>query len=239
MLFYLVIYFISNSLLCKHGLKGILYIHDRHSSLLIDAVSATFFIKENRRNVSERQLQVHKVKLFLSQHIHNSISAPHPTLQLWRECDFKHLYSLLHKVLTYIEYRAVSGVFRTTIDPPPPTPSPPSECVLLPHQRRGVHTGRAGWGGGGSNFGRRQTLDWPLTVWSLYAHNPYYSCEESMIIKHLYCLLHRYNDERCRNPRREPPCRIYDWALCVGYCSLTHALLSVLMRTVSRGRFAA
>ncbi len=32
-----------------------------------------------------------------------------------------------HKVLTYIEYRAVSGVFRT-IDPP--TPSPTSECVL-------------------------------------------------------------------------------------------------------------
>ncbi len=31
-----------------------------------------------------------------------------------------------HKVITYIEYRAVPGVFRT-IDPPP---SPPSECVL-------------------------------------------------------------------------------------------------------------
>ncbi len=39
-----------------------------------------------------------------------------------------------HKVLTYIEYRAVSGVFRT-IDTPPP--SPPNECVLPPHQRRG------------------------------------------------------------------------------------------------------
>ncbi len=34
-----------------------------------------------------------------------------------------------HKVLTYIEYSAVSGVFRT-IDPPPP--SPPSDCVLTP-----------------------------------------------------------------------------------------------------------
>jgi hypothetical protein len=39
-----------------------------------------------------------------------------------------------HKVLTYIEYRAVSGVFQT-IDPS--TPSPPRECVLPPHQRRG------------------------------------------------------------------------------------------------------
>jgi hypothetical protein len=50
-----------------------------------------------------------------------------------------------HKVLTYIEYRAVSDVFQN-IDPPPP--SPPSECVLPPHQRRGVHTRRAvrGWG---------------------------------------------------------------------------------------------
>jgi hypothetical protein len=33
-----------------------------------------------------------------------------------------------HKVLTYVEHRAVSGVFQN-IDPPPP-PSPPSECVL-------------------------------------------------------------------------------------------------------------
>jgi hypothetical protein len=40
-----------------------------------------------------------------------------------------------HKVLTYVEYRAVSGVFQN-IDPP--TPSPPSECVLSPHQRRGA-----------------------------------------------------------------------------------------------------
>ncbi len=35
-----------------------------------------------------------------------------------------------HKVLTYVEYRAVSGVFQN-IDPPPP--SPPRECVLPPH----------------------------------------------------------------------------------------------------------
>ncbi len=40
----------------------------------------------------------------------------------------------MHKVPTYVEYRAVSGVFQN-IDPPPP--SPPSECVLPPHQRRG------------------------------------------------------------------------------------------------------
>jgi hypothetical protein len=46
-----------------------------------------------------------------------------------------------HKVLSYVEYRAVSCVFQN-IDPP--RPSPPSECVLPPHQRRGVlHTRRA------------------------------------------------------------------------------------------------
>jgi hypothetical protein len=41
----------------------------------------------------------------------------------------------------------------------PPAPSPPSECVLPPHQRRGVHTRRAVGGGGGAGgqyFGRRQ-----------------------------------------------------------------------------------
>jgi hypothetical protein len=54
-----------------------------------------------------------------------------------------------HKVITYIEYRAVSGVFQT-IDPPPP--SSPSEGVLPPHQRRGgggLHTRRAVRGVGG------------------------------------------------------------------------------------------
>jgi hypothetical protein len=44
-----------------------------------------------------------------------------------------------HKLLTYIEYRAVSGVLRTI---EPPTPSPPSECVLPPPQSRAVR----GWG---------------------------------------------------------------------------------------------
>jgi hypothetical protein len=46
------------------------------------------------------------------------------------------------KVLTYVEYRAESGVFQIL------TPSAPSECVLPPHQRGGVHTRRAvrGWG---------------------------------------------------------------------------------------------
>jgi hypothetical protein len=55
-----------------------------------------------------------------------------------------------HKVLTYMEYRAVPGVFRT-IDPPPPSPS--GECVLPPPGGDGV---------GDQYFGRRQTLDWPL-----------------------------------------------------------------------------
>jgi hypothetical protein len=55
----------------------------------------------------------------------------------------------MHKVLTYIEYRAVSGVFRTI----------------------GVWGGHTRWveWWGGQYFGRRQTLHWPLTVKSLYA----------------------------------------------------------------------
>ncbi len=50
-----------------------------------------------------------------------------------------------HKVLTYIEYRAVSGVFRT-IDPPPPIH--PASVSFPRHTRRAV----------------REGLDWPLTV---------------------------------------------------------------------------
>ncbi len=58
-------------------------------------------------------------------------------------------HTLHHKVLTYVEYRAVSGVFQS-IDPPPP--SSPSECVLPPHQRRGGYWGTHSPGGGGSVF---------------------------------------------------------------------------------------
>jgi hypothetical protein len=66
-----------------------------------------------------------------------------------------------HKVLTYIEYRAVSGVFRT-IDPPPPlhpasVSSPPTKGGGGIHTRRAVSVG-------GQYIRRRQTLDWPLTV---------------------------------------------------------------------------
>jgi hypothetical protein len=91
------------------------------------------------------------------------------TVQRWVICIIVHMYFVSnidegcrHKVLTYIEYRAVSGVFRT-IDPPPPL-HPAS--VSSPRTKRGgwVHTRLAVRGWGGQYFGRRQTLDWPLTV---------------------------------------------------------------------------
>jgi hypothetical protein len=66
-----------------------------------------------------------------------------------------HMYGYIHKALTNVEYRAVLCVFQN-IDPPPL--SPPSECVLPPHQRRGVHTRRRAVKGVGCQyFGRRQT----------------------------------------------------------------------------------
>jgi hypothetical protein len=46
-------------------------------------------------------------------------------------------FSMTHKVLTYVEYRAVSRRSRVFQNIDPPAPSPPSECVLPPHQRRG------------------------------------------------------------------------------------------------------
>jgi hypothetical protein len=51
-----------------------------------------------------------------------------------------------YKVLTYIEYRAVSGVFRT-FDPEPPL-----------HQRGGGHTRRAVGGGEGSIFWKKPDI---------------------------------------------------------------------------------
>jgi hypothetical protein len=56
---------------------------------------------------------------------------------------------LSHKVLTYVEYRAVPGVVQN-IDPPPP--SPPSECVPSSPRSKAEGTQtlagrRRGWGG--------------------------------------------------------------------------------------------
>jgi hypothetical protein len=62
-----------------------------------------------------------------------------------------------HKVLTYVEYRAVSGVFQN-IDPSSPL-HPASVSSHLTKSREDTLDG-----GGGQYFGRRQTLDWPLTV---------------------------------------------------------------------------
>ncbi len=69
-----------------------------------------------------------------------------------------------YKVLTYIAYRAVSGVFRT-IDPTPPLH--PASVSSQRTKGGGTHL-PGGEGVGGQYFGRRQTLDWPLTVKSLY-----------------------------------------------------------------------
>ncbi len=65
-----------------------------------------------------------------------------------------------HKVLTYIEYRAVSGVFRT-IDPPPPLH--PASGSSLRTKGGGTHS-PGGEGVGGQYFGTRQTMERPLTV---------------------------------------------------------------------------
>jgi hypothetical protein len=63
---------------------------------------------------------------------------------------------------TMDEYRAVSGAFRT-IDPPPPLH--PASVSYPRIKGGGIHTRRAvrGWGRV-QYFGRRQTLDWPLTL---------------------------------------------------------------------------
>ncbi len=66
----------------------------------------------------------------------------------------------VYKVLTYIEYRAVSGVFRT-IDPPSPL-HPAS--VSSPLTKGGGGDTLAGRVNGWGVNGRRQTLAWPLTV---------------------------------------------------------------------------
>jgi hypothetical protein len=66
-----------------------------------------------------------------------------------------------HKVLTYVEYRAVSGVFQNIYPHPPFHPA----SVSSPRTKGGeAHNRRAVMAVGGQYFGRRQTKDWPLTV---------------------------------------------------------------------------
>ncbi len=67
----------------------------------------------------------------------------------------------------------MSGVFQN-IDPPPP--SQPSECVLSPHPRRGVHTRRAMRGVGGSIFWK--TSDIGLASYSIISLRSIYSERE-------------------------------------------------------------
>ncbi len=70
---------------------------------------------------------------------------------------------VLHKVLTYIEYRAVFGVFRT-IDPPTP-PCLPLASVSSPRTKGGGYTLAERWGGGGSIFWK--TPDIGLATYSI------------------------------------------------------------------------
>ncbi len=58
------------------------------------------------------------------------------------------LHYLYHKVLSYIEYRAVSGVFQTM---DPPLPLHPAS-VSSPGTKGGGYTLAGRWGGGGVNI---------------------------------------------------------------------------------------
>ncbi len=71
-----------------------------------------------------------------------------PSSAFIRRLEKSSAFSAYHKVLTYVEYRAVSGVFQN-IDPP--SPSPPGECVL-PHNKGGDTHSPGGEGGEGSIF---------------------------------------------------------------------------------------
>jgi hypothetical protein len=77
------------------------------------------------------------------------------------EFEIELIMQYIHKVLTYIEYRAVSGVFRT-IDLPPPLPL---ASVSSPPTKGGGFTLAGRWGGGGSIV--RKTPDIGLASYSI------------------------------------------------------------------------
>jgi hypothetical protein len=69
--------------------------------------------------------------------------------QILRKVGFSHVSN--HKVLTYVKYRAVSGVFQN-IDPPPPLPPASVSYPRTKGGNGGVHTRRAVREGRGSIF---------------------------------------------------------------------------------------
>jgi hypothetical protein len=108
--------------------------------------------------------------LFLTRFRTYKIALPPPTKMTSKD-DIYGLVSLkflcpcpfwfIHKVFTYVEYRAVSDVF-LTIDPPPPL-HPAS--VSSPRTRGGGYTLARQWGGGGSIF--QKTPDIGLASYSI------------------------------------------------------------------------
>jgi hypothetical protein len=97
--------------------------------------------------------------------IQNLLDRLFELLDKLREVSQNLVFLFFHKVLTYVEYRAVH-VWRLPKYRPPP-PSTERLCPP-PAPKAGVHTRRAVRGVGGQYFGGRQPLDWPLTVSSLY-----------------------------------------------------------------------
>ncbi len=87
-----------------------------------------------------------------------------------------------HKVLTYIWYRAVSGVFRT-IDLPPPLHS---ASVSSPRTKGGGYTIAGRWGDGGSIFSRfRKTPDTGLVSYSIISLRTWHTaCSASSSLAH-------------------------------------------------------
>ncbi len=92
------------------------------------------------------------------------LNYPAPLLSRWLPILFCTWWnSWYHKVLTYTEFRAMSGVFRT-IDPPPPL-HPASVSFPRTKGRGGGYTLAGRWGGGRLIF--RKTPDIGLASYSI------------------------------------------------------------------------
>ncbi len=115
---------------------------------------------EHRRTVSEKSSLYFPVGLLCTQ---RTLA---PLLRMQTNTPNTLSMSLLHLIQsqnTYI-YRTERSVWRLP-NYWPPTPSPPSECVLPPHQRRGDTHSPGGEGVGGSIF--RKTSDIGLASYSI------------------------------------------------------------------------
>jgi hypothetical protein len=115
----------------------------------------------------------------------DNVSKPLPKLSLWLSSLVHTSLCCTHKVLTYVDYRTVSGVFQN-IDPPPTPLSTQRVCPPPAPKAGGTHS-PGGEGGGGVNILEDASHRIGLLQYNLSTPRPI--CRKKVFFYHLVVLV--------------------------------------------------